>query len=82
MTPVGDQFLLEIERTRGWVFKKVDILKLRGYHSAWGEGNWFHYPEGHPVEDGYNYAIYHLIKDRENQQKRLDRIAEWSADDK
>tara|TARA_R110002094_G_scaffold86643_2_gene90406 strand:- start:159 stop:434 length:276 start_codon:yes stop_codon:yes gene_type:complete len=81
MTPVGDQFSLEIEQTRGWFFKKVDTIKIRGHYTEFQGGNWFYYPEGHPVGDKYSDAIYHLIQDMEKQQKRLDRIAEWSADD-
>tara|TARA_R110002094_G_scaffold195793_2_gene168750 strand:- start:1397 stop:1663 length:267 start_codon:yes stop_codon:yes gene_type:complete len=81
MTPVGDQFLLEIERTRGWLFKKVDTIKIRGWYTETIGGNWFHYPEGHPVSDEYDHLIHHLIQDMKKQQQRLDRIVAWSADD-
>lgn len=79
MTPVGDQFLLEIERTCGWFFKKVDTIKIRGWYTECLGGNWFHYPEGHAVSNGY--AVDQLVIDMKQQQKRLDRVAEWSADD-
>lgn len=75
-----------IERTRGWIFKKVDTFQIRGFiHDEWS-----YYPDGDEIQWELHDLLDTLVDEHTSEISRAhsvefekkQRLARWAAENK